>query len=125
MSDTNDFTRTADGSLIMRRPQPIESKPGFLAGLLQRFMPQKPVDRYWIPPEAAPAPATNAPVVAPPASVPVALGALPAYNGSQAAQWAEIENEVAKEKAIADQLGGVSKKILASPQLIEGKWINP
>ena len=90
---SQEFQRLPDGSLIMRRPKSLE-KPGFLAGLLQRFMPQKPQEApYWMPsPEAV-----QAREVAP-ATQQGAPASLPAYNGTQAAQWAELEDQAAKEE---------------------------
>lgn len=112
------FTRLPDGSLIMRGPPKAAiEQPGLLAGLKQwvasKLNPAPPVDRYWIPPAAAPVVAP-APVVAGPGMP------LPAYNDP----WGEIEQVANREKALADQLGDVSKNILGNERLIQGKWFS-
>lgn len=111
------MVKLPDGSLIMRgAPKAIE-KPGMLAGLrnwvAEKLSPAPPVDKYWIPQPAAPA-APVAPAAAAPGTP------LPAYDA-----WSEIEQEVAKEKAIADKLGAVSSNILNNERLIQGKWFSP
>lgn len=116
------FTRLPDGSLIMRGQKPVEAKPGVLAGLrsfiASKLNPAPPVDRYWIPPEPAPA----APVAAAPAHAIAGPGTpLPAYNDP----WGEIEEETMKEQRIKEQLGGVSRNILGNERLIQGKWLSP
>lgn len=108
------MVKLPDGSLIMTGQKPVQAKPGMLAGLRDYFAaklnPQPTQDQYWI---AQPAPVATAPVQAG-----VAPGApLPPYSA-----WGEIEDMVVKEKAIADQLGPVSKKIMDSKELIEGRW---
>lgn len=113
------MVKMADGSLIMRgAPKAAIEQPGMLSGLLgwakSKLSPAPaPVDNYWIPPTAAPAPVAPAPVVAAPGA------SLPPYD-----EWAEIEQEAAKEKAIADKLGTVSKNILNNERLIQGKWFD-
>lgn len=115
------FTRLPDGSLIMRGQRPVEAKPGVLAGLrsfiASKLNPSPPVDRYWIPPESAPAPvaAAPAPAVTGPGTP------LPAYNDP----WGEIEEEAMKEQRIKEQLGDVSRNILGNERLIQGKWFSP
>lgn len=120
MEDTQPgMVKMADGSLIMRGPPKAAiEQPGMLSGLLgwakSKLSPTPaPVDQFWIPPAATPAPMAPAPAVAAPGAP------LPAYD-----EWAEIEQEAAKEKAIADRLGTVSKNILNNERLIQGRWFD-
>lgn len=111
------MVKLPDGSLIMTGQKPVHAKPGMLAGLRSYFAaklnPQPPVDKYWIP-QPAPLPASS-----PSQPAPLAPGEpLPSYSA-----WGEIEDAVLREQRIKDELGGVSKAILNSPQIIEGKWL--
>lgn len=111
------FTKLPDGSLIMSgTPKAIE-RPGILAGLRQWAKerlspaPAQPAP-FWIP--------QSAPVTAP---VPVVAGPgmpLPAYDA-----WTEVETKAAEQERVAKELGGVSKAVMNSPELIEGKWFSP
>lgn len=99
--------------MVLRRP-PVESRPGFLAGLLQRLMPRKAQEQpYWLP-----SPETVQARPSPVQQVATAPAALPDYS-----PWAEIEEQVARERAIAEQIGPVSKRILESPEIVEGRWL--
>lgn len=108
------MVKLPDGSLIMTGQKPVEAKPGMLAGLRSYFAAklksQTAQDQYWI--------AQPTPVITAPTQATATPGTpLPPYSA-----WGEIEDMVAKEKAIADQLGPVSKKIMDSKELIEGRW---
>lgn len=114
------FTRLPDGSLIMRGQKPVEAKPGVLAGLrsfiASKLNPAPPVDHYWIPPEQTPA----APIAVAPAPVVAGPGMpLPAYNDP----WGEIEAKATEQERVKKELEGVSKAVMNSPALIEGKWM--
>lgn len=116
-----DMVKMADGSLIMRgAPKTAIEQPGMLSGLLGWAKsklspaPAQPAP-YWIP-SATPAPV--APVATPEPAVGGPGAPLPAYGDP----WAEIEQVANREKALADQLGGVSKNILNNERLIQGKW---
>lgn len=115
-----DFVRLPDGSLIMTGNKPVQ-QPGMLdrlraaassiipAGMFKRTA--EPSVPWWIAqPQSAVQGAAQAPA---PTNAPSA-------PGQQA--WDAIAKEAAHEEAIASQLGDVSKRILASPQLVEGKW---
>lgn len=115
------MVKLQDGSLIMRGPPKAAiEQPGMLSGLIgwakSRLnpAPAEPAP-YWIPAPAAPVPAQAAP-----APVAEAPGALPAYNDP----WTEIEQVANREKALADQLGGVSKNILNNERLVQGRWFS-
>ena len=111
-----DMVRLPDGSLIMMgRPKPA-TPPGVLDRLkagLARILPQrfdpKPAP-WWIaqPQGAAPAP--------PPIPANVVAGKLNPF--------AEVEAESARQEAIAGELGDFSRRVMASPQLIQGKWFS-
>jgi len=118
-----DFVRLPDGSLIMTGNRQVQ-QPGMLdrlraaassiipAGMFKRTA--EPSVPWWIAqPQAA---AQGAAPVPAPTNAPSARGQ---------EDWNAIAREAAHEEAIASQLGDVSKRILASPELIEGRWFAP
>jgi len=113
------FTRMPDGSLVMVGNRQPMQRPGMLDRLraaASQFIPAgltsraaEPSVPWWI------AQPQSAPVAAAPPTA-----AAPSAPGQQ--DWDAISREAAHEEALAAQLGDVSKRILASPQLVEGKW---
>jgi len=116
-----DFVRMPDGSLVMTGNRQVQ-QPGMLdrlraaassiipVGLFNKSA--EPAAPWWIAQPQASSQGASSPVPAPTNA--------PSARGQQ--EWDAIAREAAHEEAIANQLGDVSKSILASPQLIEGRW---
>lgn len=106
--------RMPDGSLIMRgAPAPRASMLDRLKGAASQFISmgnrsQTPEVPWWI--------------AGPTQEVKQATAPVP-VQGGKVDPWAAIEKEAAHEEAVRSQLGDFSKKVLASPQLMEGRWI--
>lgn len=111
--ESTGMVRLPDGSIIMTGHRAPVQQPGLLdrlkALLPQRFDPQPPP--WWIP-QAQPAPSQ----AAPPIPAPIMAG--------RVNPWGEIAAQTAKQEEAASQLGELSRKVMNSPQLIEGKWFS-
>lgn len=115
-----EFVRLPDGSLVMtgNRPAPSIGMLDRLRAAASRFIPSglrgggEPAVPWWI---AQPAPQQEAASAAP---APIVI------STNKVDPWAAVEREAAHEQAIADQLGDFSRRVMASPQLIEGKWFS-
>lgn len=119
-SQSTEFVRMPDGSLVMTGQRQVQT-PGMFdrlkaaassiipAGLFQRNA--EPAVPWWI---AQPA-ATEA--------VTQAVAPAPVMQGGKVDPWEAIAKESAHEQGLANELSGFSKAVMASPQLIEGRWI--
>lgn len=118
--DYSTMARFADldprtGQLMASAPA-MERKPTFgqflrekLAGVLPNRFESKPAP-WWIPQGGAARPEM------PPLPQNVQQGRIDPFK--------EIEAEVNREENIARELGEFSRKVMASPELIEGKWFS-
>lgn len=115
-----DFIRMPDGSLILtgNRPVTIPTKldraKAAVSNFFSRFRPAPPdAPAWWIPQPVPPSSESSAPGI--PATT--ALGA-------RVNPFAEVEAESARQQMLAAELGPFATKVMASPQLIEGKWFS-